>query len=69
VDFIETEISLLECYNTVILKNLFGNEKGLLQKFSLSTEKADLLEEIVEKLSRANIKVVVEWNFEESDLL
>jgi hypothetical protein len=45
------------------LKNLFSREHGLLHKFSLSPERADLLEEVVERLSRANIKVVLEWNF------
>lgn len=66
--FIEAEMEVLECFNTVILKNLFGEENGFLHKFSLSTQKAELLEIIVEKLSRSNIKVVIEWNFDEGDL-
>lgn len=66
--FVETELEVLECFNTVILKNLFGEENGFLHRFSLSTEKAELLEIIVEKLSRSNIKVVIEWNFDEGDL-
>lgn len=66
--FVEAELEVLECFNTVILKNLFGEENGFLHRFSLSTEKAELLEIIVEKLSRSNIKVVIEWNFDEGDL-
>ena len=59
---------MLECFNTVILKNLFSREHGLLHKFSLTPERADLLEEVVERLSRANIKVVLEWNFNEAEM-
>lgn len=61
-------MEVLECFNTVILKNLFSEENGLLHKFALSSQRAELLELIVEKLSRANIKVVIEWNFDEGDL-
>lgn len=41
--FIEAEMDLLQCFNTVILKNLFSREHGLLHKFSLSPERGDLL--------------------------
>jgi len=67
MNFIESEMDLLECYNTIILKNLFTKEHGILHKFSLTVERADLLENIIERLTLVGVKVVLEWNFDSGE--
>lgn len=62
--WIESEMDLLEGFNTVILKNLFPPTASLLHKFALAPAHADLLEDIIQRLALGGLKVVVEWNFD-----
>jgi hypothetical protein len=38
-----------------------------MHKFSLTSQRADLLEDIIERLTLAGVKVVLEWNFDSGE--
>ena len=60
---LEKEMTTLENFNTIILKNIFKNTYGLLHKYSLEFKNVELLREIVLKIKNdCGCKAVIEWN-------